>query len=80
MKTQSIIPITAIAKYFNINICNNSKVVPIQLFVDTIIYEIKNLNTFTDTQLTQFETLSESEKLQVIRTYNFMFAYIKEIL
>jgi hypothetical protein len=42
--------------------------------------DIKNYRPLTDIQLTQLEDLTENEKIEIIKTYNIMFASIENII
>jgi hypothetical protein len=42
--------------------------------------DIKNYRPLTDIQLTQIEDLTENEKIEIIKTYNIMFASIENLI
>ena len=42
--------------------------------------DIKNYRPLTDIQLTQLEDLTEAEKIEIIKTYNIMFASIENLI
>ena len=42
--------------------------------------DILNYRSLTDIQLTQLEDLTETEKIELIKTYNIMFKYIKDLI
>jgi len=42
--------------------------------------DIKNYRPLTDIQLTQIEDLTENEKIEIIKTYNIMFASIENVI
>jgi len=42
--------------------------------------DIKNYRPLTDIQLKQIEDLTEAEKIEIIKTYNIMFASIKNLI
>ena len=42
--------------------------------------DIKNYRPLTDIQLTQLEDLTETEKIELIKTYNIMFSYIEDFI
>jgi hypothetical protein len=42
--------------------------------------DIKNYRTLTDIQLSQLETLTETEKIEIIKLYNIMFASIENLI
>ena len=42
--------------------------------------DIKNYRPLTDIQLTQLKDLTENEKIEIIKTYNIMFASIEDFI
>lgn len=42
--------------------------------------DIKNYRPLTDIQLKQIEDLTETEKIEIIKTYNIMFASIEDFI
>ena len=42
--------------------------------------DIKNYRVLTDIQLKQFYTLTETEKIEIIKTYNIMFSTIENLI
>jgi hypothetical protein len=42
--------------------------------LSVIIDDIRNYRTLTETQLAQLDKLSDSDKIEIIKTYNTMFA------
>jgi hypothetical protein len=42
--------------------------------------DIKNYRVLTDIQLRQLETLTETEKIEIIKTYNIMFTTIENLI
>jgi hypothetical protein len=42
--------------------------------------DIKNYRPLTDIQLTQLEDLTENEKIEIIKTYNIIFASIEKLI
>jgi hypothetical protein len=48
--------------------------------LSVIIDDIRNYRTLTETQLAQLPTLSDSKKIEIIKTYNTMFASLENII
>ena len=42
--------------------------------------DIKNYRVLTDIQLKQLYTLTETEKIEIIKTYNIMFSTIENLI
>ena len=42
--------------------------------------DIKNYRSLTELQLTQLETFTEEEKIEIIKTYNIMFSSLENVL
>jgi hypothetical protein len=42
--------------------------------------DIKNYRSLTELQLTQLETFTEAEKIEIIKTYNIMFESLENVL
>jgi hypothetical protein len=45
-----------------------------------IIDDIRNYRILTETQLTQLEKLSDSQKIEIIKTYNTIFASLENVI
>jgi hypothetical protein len=69
-----------LTKEFNKKICNHKRksidITNIAIMKD----DIKNYRPLTDIQLNQLEDLTETEKIEIIKTYNIMFASIEFLI
>jgi hypothetical protein len=48
--------------------------------LSVIIDDIRNYRTLTDVQLAQLRELSEQDKIEIIQTYNTMFATLENVI
>jgi len=48
--------------------------------LSVIIDDIRNYRTLTETQLAQLDKLSDSDKIEIIKTYNTMFATLENVI
>ena len=48
--------------------------------LSVIIDDIRNYRTLTDVQLTQLRELSDADKIEIIQTYNTMFASLENMI
>jgi hypothetical protein len=48
--------------------------------LSVIIDDIRNYITLTETQLAQLDKLSDSDKIEIIKTYNTMFATLENVI
>jgi hypothetical protein len=48
--------------------------------LSVIMDDIRNYRPLTETQLAQLPTLSDSKKIEIIKTYNTMFASLENII
>lgn len=48
--------------------------------LSVIIDDIRNYRTLTDVQLAQLRDLSDADKIEIIQTYNTMFASLENVI